>query len=60
MWLVEENTNHGVLFFGNTRQGGDTQRGIYFFCGHEPRRREEALAKVVIKSRWSLYGILSI
>jgi len=22
MWLVEENTNQGVLFFGNTCQGG--------------------------------------
>jgi len=22
MWLVEENTSHGVLFFGNTCQGG--------------------------------------
>jgi hypothetical protein len=22
MWLVEENTNHGVLLLGNTRHGG--------------------------------------
>jgi len=22
MWLVEENTNHGLLFFGNACRGG--------------------------------------
>jgi hypothetical protein len=39
MWLVEENTNHGVLFFAEHLPWRRHATGHLFFYGHEPRRR---------------------